>query len=175
MDPTTRPMRQQQARRPSIHIKGGRSGQTLIDRHFSEAFCIGRDESCEVRVEQEDVVSRRHAEVFFDQEAWWVRDLGSTNGTYLDNKRIKLAQLIGTHALRLGQVGPQFQITVERSAGAVDASGELNEYIRYYLETGNERSQSGKHTMMIRRAYGMVRRQQKRLYGGLIAAASPWP
>lgn len=171
MDPTTRPMRQQQARPPSIHIKGGRSGQTLIDRRFSESFCIGRDESCEVRVEQEDVVSRRHAEVFFDQEAWWVRDLGSTNGSYLDSKRIKLVKLIGTHALRLGKVGPQFQITIERSAGAVDASGELNEYIRYYLEAGNERSQSGKHTMMIRRAYGMVRRQQKRFYGGLIAAA----
>jgi hypothetical protein len=164
-------MQQQQPRRPSIHIKGNRSGQTPIDRRFSETFCIGRDASCEVRVEQADVVSRRHAEVFFDQGVWWVRDLGTTNGTYLGCKRIESARLQGRHTLRLGQLGPQFQVTVEGSAGTGDGSGELDEYIRHYLETGNEPRPSGKHTMMIRLAYGMVRRQQKRFYFGLIAAA----
>lgn len=170
MDSKTRPM-QQQAARPSIHIRGGGNGQPPFDRHFSEDFCIGRDESCQVQVEQTGCVSRRHAEVFFKQEAWWLRDLGSTNGTYLDGKRIDLAQLHGTHALRLGRAGPRFQVTVEGSAGGAATFGELNEYIRHYLETEEDTSPSGKHTMMIRRAYGMVRRKQKRFYGGLIAAA----
>lgn len=28
-------------------------------------------------------ISRRHAELYFERGAWWVRDLGSTNGVYV--------------------------------------------------------------------------------------------
>jgi len=171
MDPKNEPKRQQRAR-STVHISGGGKGQPPFYRQFSGAFCIGRDEGCEVQAAQAGIVSRRHAEVFFNDEAWWVRDLGSTNGTYLDDKRIKLAPLHGQHVLRLGQAGPKFQLIVEQGAGGETAPGELDEYIRHYLGQGQDDGQpSGKHTMMIRRAFGMVQRKQKRLYGGLIAAA----
>ena len=164
--PTPRP-----EARPGVHISGGGKGQPPFYRRFSESFCIGRDEGCEVQAAQAGIVSRRHAEIFFKQEAWWVRDLGSTNGTYLDGKRIESAPLHGTHTLRLGQAGPKFQVVVEEKPGDETAAGELNEYIRHYLGKGDDDSPTGKHTMMIRRAFGMVQRKQKRLYGGLIAAA----
>jgi membrane-bound lytic murein transglycosylase D len=158
--------------RPVVHVSGGGKGLPPFYRSFSEPFCIGRDPGCEVRVEQAGIVSRRHAEVFFKEDSWWVRDLGSTNGTYLDNQRVKLAPLQGTHALRLGQAGPKLQIVVEKSAGGETAAGELDGYIRHYLGKGDDGSApSGKHTLMIRRAYELVQRRQRRLYGGLIAAA----
>jgi membrane-bound lytic murein transglycosylase D len=170
MDLKTPPKRKQ-ASPPSIHIKGGGDGQQPFDRHFGEDFCIGRDENCEVRVDQAGCASRRHAEVYFKQEAWWVRDLGSTNGTYLDGKRIDSARLHGTHMLQLGRAGPKFQVMVEGSADGAATFDGLSKYVRHYLEAEEDGSPSGKHTMMIRRAYGMVRRKQKRLYGGWIAAA----
>ncbi|MBN2345159.1 MAG: transglycosylase SLT domain-containing protein [Candidatus Aminicenantes bacterium] len=170
MNSSTRTMRQQ-AGRPSVHIRGGAGGQPPFERRFSEPFSIGRDESCQVQVEQAGCVSRRHTEVFFKEEAWWVRDLGSTNGTYLDGKRVEQARLQGTHALRLGRNGPMFQVMVEGGREAEATFSDLDGYIRHYLETGADASPSGKHTMMIRRAYGMVRRRQRRLYGALIAAA----
>ena len=33
-------------------------------------------------------VSSRHARVFPDGGAWWVEDLGSTNGTYIGSRRV---------------------------------------------------------------------------------------
>lgn len=170
MDIKTPPKRKQAAP-PSIHIRGGGDGQPPFDRYFSKAFCIGRDESCEVRVEGAGCASRRHAEIYFKQDAWWVRDLGSTNGTYLDDKRIESAQLHGTQMLQLGQSGPEFEVMVEGSVDSAATFDGLSKYVRHYLKTGEDGTPSGKHTMMIRRAYGMVHRKQKRLYGGLIAAA----
>ncbi|MCC6335643.1 MAG: sigma 54-interacting transcriptional regulator, partial [Myxococcales bacterium] len=47
-------------------------------------------------------VSRFHAEIRFEDERVLVRDLGSTNGTFLDGVRVKEAWWKPGHALRLG-------------------------------------------------------------------------
>jgi transcriptional regulator with PAS, ATPase and Fis domain len=47
---------------------------------------VGRDADCEL-VGDDASMSRRHAEVRFDGEAWRVEDLGSRNGTFLDGVR----------------------------------------------------------------------------------------
>ncbi len=48
---------------------------------------VGRDEECDVRI-SEDEISRRHALIFREHGAAYVSDLGSTNGTHVDNVRI---------------------------------------------------------------------------------------
>ena len=54
----------------------------------SERVVIGRSRECDIRVEDGNV-SRRHAEVSRDGEAGWVVvDLGSTNGTEVNGRRI---------------------------------------------------------------------------------------
>ena len=54
----------------------------------SDRIVIGRSRECDVRVEDGNV-SRRHAEVSRDgSEGWTVVDLGSTNGTELNGRRI---------------------------------------------------------------------------------------
>ena len=62
---------------------------------------IGRMPSCEVILDDASV-SRRHAEVFYSEAGWLVRDLGSTNGTFLNGTRL------GRNAQRL-QRGDQLQ------------------------------------------------------------------
>ena len=79
-------------------------GQERV-RQFTTAFIIGRERSCDVRV-GENMVSRRHVEVVPREGSWWLRDLDSANGTYLDRKRIKEHLLQGVTELRLGKVGP---------------------------------------------------------------------
>lgn len=37
---------------------------------------------------QDDFVSGLHAEMSWDGAHWWVEDLGSTNGTYIDSRRL---------------------------------------------------------------------------------------
>ncbi len=48
---------------------------------------IGRESTNRVVV-QDDRCSRRHAEVFFTNGGWVVRDLGSSNGTHVNNQEI---------------------------------------------------------------------------------------
>lgn len=48
---------------------------------------IGRHSSCELVLRKDDI-SRRHAEVFHEGGEFRLRDLGSTNGTYLNGERV---------------------------------------------------------------------------------------
>ena len=53
---------------------------------------IGRDASCDVALTWEPSVSRRHAEVTVSPTGVMVRDLGSTNGTYVGGTPISGTQ-----------------------------------------------------------------------------------
>ena len=48
---------------------------------------IGRKEDCTIRIPLIEV-SRRHAEIFIDEDGAVLRDLGAANGTHLNNQRI---------------------------------------------------------------------------------------
>ncbi len=48
---------------------------------------MGRDARCEIEISS-SMVSRNHAELFFRGNVLMIRDLGSTNGTYVNGVRI---------------------------------------------------------------------------------------
>lgn len=52
---------------------------------------MGRDSHNEIVIQKENI-SKRHAKISFDK-AWYVEDLNSTNGVFLNQKRIKKAVL----------------------------------------------------------------------------------
>jgi pSer/pThr/pTyr-binding forkhead associated (FHA) protein len=58
-------------------------GATLV----SEPVVIGRGSDCQIRLD-DDYSSTRHSRLFLSEGEWWVEDLGSTNGTYLDGQRV---------------------------------------------------------------------------------------
>ena len=69
-------------------------------RRWSDAYRLNPDHSVTLGrstdnpiVVHDDAASRRHAEVFFDGDAdgWMIRDLGSRNGTFVDDVRIEHA------------------------------------------------------------------------------------
>jgi FHA domain-containing protein len=53
---------------------------------------LGRSRDVDVQIEDPNV-SRRHAEVVQQGSAWWVIDLGSTNGVEVDGRRVQRARL----------------------------------------------------------------------------------
>jgi pSer/pThr/pTyr-binding forkhead associated (FHA) protein len=53
----------------------------------SSAILVGRAPSCTL-VLDDDYSSSRHARLFPDNGQWFVEDLGSTNGTFLDSTRV---------------------------------------------------------------------------------------
>src|SRR5829696_8690130 len=57
---------------------------------------LGRATECTIPI-KDRYLSRRHAEIIFDSDAWIVRDLGSVNGTLLNGTK-----LIGSAPLHPG-------------------------------------------------------------------------
>lgn len=64
--------------------QGKQQGLTM---ELGEALKIGRATDCQLILD-DDYVSTRHARIFRTDRGYQVEDLGSTNGTYLNNERI---------------------------------------------------------------------------------------
>ncbi len=59
---------------------------------YANNFVIGRDEACELRLD-DLMVSRRHTRIFVEGGCWYIEDLGSRNGTQVDGNQITRALL----------------------------------------------------------------------------------
>jgi pSer/pThr/pTyr-binding forkhead associated (FHA) protein len=86
-DPGGEPAPPQRERGPArlVVTDGPLRGTTLP--LTSSAILIGRAPSCTL-VLDDDYSSSRHARLYPDHGQWFVEDLGSTNGTFLDNRRV---------------------------------------------------------------------------------------
>jgi len=62
---------------------------------------LGRGADCDVQVDR-DSVSRRHARVFRVGEQWMVEDLGSTNGSYVNDIPVQRSVLRDADFLKIG-------------------------------------------------------------------------
>lgn len=62
---------------------------------------VGRSRECDYRI-PDPTVSARHAEVFLQDDAWVVSDLGSVNGVFLNGRRTWKAALGAGDEVRLG-------------------------------------------------------------------------
>lgn len=58
-------------------------------------FIIGRDEDCNLKLTDKRI-SRRHSEIRKSGDHLWIRDFKSTNGTFVNQKEIKQAELLET-------------------------------------------------------------------------------
>jgi pSer/pThr/pTyr-binding forkhead associated (FHA) protein len=75
----------------------------------SNVTVIGRRQDCDLCIPLM-VVSRKHCEINKTREALIVRDLGSSNGTYLNGKRITEAEVKPGDYLQIGPLAFGLQI-----------------------------------------------------------------
>jgi pSer/pThr/pTyr-binding forkhead associated (FHA) protein len=94
----TAAVRSAAAPRPGKPVRGGpkpprelalldEKGNRTRTLPLSGQVNIGRAEACQVQL-PDTYVSTFHARVFERDGAWFVEDLGSTNGTYLNQRRL---------------------------------------------------------------------------------------
>ena len=83
----------------------GRLRARLVPRTLPDLvgahLVIGRSSSCQI-VLGDDTVSRRHAELRFEDGRWLLRDLDSSNGTYVNGRWITEAEVRAGDVIHLG-------------------------------------------------------------------------
>ncbi|MGA2403564.1 MAG: FHA domain-containing protein, partial [Syntrophobacteraceae bacterium] len=152
-----------------ISVEKGTAGDT--DSSFTGPGKIGRADECEVR-RSESKVSRFHAEVRFAQGKWWLIDLKSTNGTYVDGESTDKIALTGSTRVEFGPGGPVLSFSVEAPEGGKKAQPvdlSITQLQKHYFEERPGQS-AGAHTMMIRAVYGQLKKKQQRRFALIIGA-----
>lgn len=78
---------------------------------------IGRapDNDIVTQGQQSATVSLYHLEISGEGGRYRVRDVGSTNGTYIDGEQISDAEVHPPSVIRLGSNGPEFAVTTEQA------------------------------------------------------------
>lgn len=72
---------------------------------------IGRNAGCDLHL-NDVTVSAEHARLTYHNNQWWVEDLGSKNGTYLNNEAVMNAVVLKSgDELQLGQVTLAIEIS----------------------------------------------------------------
>jgi hypothetical protein len=69
---------------------------------------IGTEPTCQV-VLSDHYMSTKHAEIKAENGTWILRDLGSTNGTYVNDQRISQRELVDNDFIRFGQSVVKFK------------------------------------------------------------------
>ena len=88
---------------PSLFVIQGRNRGTRYDlAHHEGSLGIGRDAGNFVQLEDNEV-SRRHAEIQKVGDAFVVGDLSSSNGTWLNNRKIDRAELASGDRIQVGR------------------------------------------------------------------------
>ncbi|MCP5026100.1 MAG: FHA domain-containing protein [Actinomycetia bacterium] len=74
------------------------------DYSIGDEITVGRAAGCQITLD-DTYVSQLHARVFAREGQFWVEDLGSTNGTYLNRQQVSSAMVVrhGDH-LQVGSV-----------------------------------------------------------------------
>jgi len=139
---------------------------------FTDGFRVGRLEDCAVCIKDEHV-SRAHAEIFFKDGTWCVRDLNSSNGIYVGDQKFKFITVVQTASIRLGIEGPAITLTVVPAAldGPEPPGNEtlLAQYVDRYFGKTKADEPVGQHTMFVRQAFAKVQKKQKRNFAGIVA------
>jgi membrane-bound lytic murein transglycosylase D len=168
---------------------GKSTKQFLFTHHFS----IGRSPDNDIVITTESI-SRYHAEIKQEKGNWWIHDLNSANGTYLDHKLIEQKSLLHFPAIiSLGTAGAFLRIettghgnSMEKRAAGITGSvtktliqseqgnpvhGNLSAAdLKIRLLAKAEAKDTGEYTRMIRRIIHEDRVTQSKSYKQLISA-----
>lgn len=106
------------------------SRQPSLGYSLSETTTIGRDPRNDICI-PDDGVSRFHAEVSQLRDDFYILDLGSSNGTYLNGKRVKREKLNQGDEIKIGD--SRFVFQYESSTSDASAKTQFRAFTREIL------------------------------------------
>ena len=119
---------------PSLFVYQGQDQGTLFDLEEG-TLGVGRDSSNQIQVHDTEV-SRRHAEILYDGTLCKVVDLGSSNGTFVNGKRIdQTCPLVSGDRVQFG--GTLLLFTDPAEATPEDLSDKIDIVTRGQMAEGS--------------------------------------
>ena len=92
------------ARTPPIRLRYQLEGQAYVRRFNKPEVTIGRDPASDCHLDNQ-TISAHHTRLTFHHGQWWVEDMRSTNGTFLNQENVDEPSVVTTgDTLRCGQV-----------------------------------------------------------------------
>jgi FHA domain-containing protein/zinc ribbon protein len=87
---------------PALVVRsgGGRAGEHFVPQ--SDRTSIGRSPDCDIFLD-DVTVSRKHAVLVHRDDAYYIEDQGSLNGTFLNRRRIESDRLENGDELQIGK------------------------------------------------------------------------
>jgi len=87
---------------PALVVRsgGGRAGEHFVPQ--GERTTIGRSPDCDIFLD-DVTVSRKHAMLVRRDDAYYIEDQGSLNGTFLNRRRIESGRLENGDELQIGK------------------------------------------------------------------------
>ncbi|WP_424920852.1 FHA domain-containing protein [Streptomyces sp. wa13] len=91
----------------------------------SRSYTLGRDPQGDMTIDDARV-SWRHATISWNGRGWSIEDHGSTNGTYVQGRRVQQTEIAAGTSVHLGNAtdGPRLNLTAAAVAGAGAPGGQ---------------------------------------------------
>jgi hypothetical protein len=89
-----------------VPLQGPQRGELFT---LGSATLIGTDPASCNLVLQDKFMSSKHAEIKVEAGLWMLKDLGSTNGTYVNDKRVDKQELVDNDFVKFGQALCRFK------------------------------------------------------------------
>ena len=100
---------------------------------------IGRGDECDIRLNQGSI-SRQHAALDFIDGLWYIEDLGSQNGVYIDEDRVREEPIQGETRIRFGTIMALFDPAYDGSELSITADDAVDETPDAVVEYAEEES-----------------------------------
>ncbi len=89
---------------PKLTVASGGALVKGAEFTISESMTIGRGQGCNVPMPRDTFASSVHARIYQHSNGWYVDDLDSTNGTFVNGKKVAGSQIIVSgDRLQVGQ------------------------------------------------------------------------
>ena len=145
---------------PALLVKVAIDEEANTEFRFTEPFHVGRDSACQLKINH-PAVSRFHLKILHENNLWFIQDLDSTNGTHVDDERVRRLQVKYNEKdpvqIVMGQNGPKLTFIVQQPETKsietdLDSSDGLSAYVNRY--SGDVDSEEiGLQTRMVRLAF----------------------
>ncbi|MEM7452833.1 MAG: sigma 54-interacting transcriptional regulator [Planctomycetota bacterium] len=129
-----------------LMMNAGANSGARFELKRDEKNLLGRDWDCRV-VLNDPQCSRVHAEIYHDEDGWWVRDNGSSNGTFVNGQTIDNARLTDGTELRIGSCQFTFTEKFDTAPEPEEDPESRSTNMTVVLDESMDPSETGQYTL----------------------------